>query len=84
MRGERIAHGVGVPFLRQVDMGNLPERMHTGIGASRAVDADALAGERRDRIGQHALHRPVRGLDLPADEGRPVVFDGELIARHVF
>ena len=39
MRGERVAHGVGVPFLREIDMRDLAERMHAGIGAAGAADA---------------------------------------------
>ena len=68
MRGERVAHGVGVPFLRQIDMRDLPERMHAGVGAAGAVDGDALAGQRRDRVGQHALHRqPVAWICQPTN-----------------
>ena len=33
-------------------------------------------------VGQHALHRQAVVLDLPADERRAVIFDGELVARH--
>ena len=37
MRVERIAHGVGVPVLRQIDMRDLPARVHAGVGAPGAL-----------------------------------------------
>ena len=37
MRVERVAHRVGVPVLAQIDMRDLPERVHAGIGAAGAV-----------------------------------------------
>ena len=63
-------------------MGDLAERVDAGIGAARARDGDALAREGRDRVGECALHRRRVGLELPADEGRAVIFDRELVAGH--
>ena len=80
MKIDRIAHRVGVPFFAQIDMRHLAERVHAGIGASGAGNRDALAGKGRDRIGEDALHRGAVVLRLPADEGRAVIFDGELVA----
>ncbi len=37
MRIERVAHGVGVPILGEIDMRHLPARMHAGIGAAGAL-----------------------------------------------
>ena len=82
MRVYGIAHGVGVPALDQVDMADLPQRMHAGVGAPGAVDRDLLAAERLDGGRQHALHRRAVVLDLPADERPPVIFDGELVTGH--
>ena len=79
---ERVAHGVAVPILGEIDMRDLAERVHAGIGAPGAGDGDALAGEGRDRLGEHALHRGAVVLHLPADKGRAVIFDGELVAGH--
>ena len=79
---ERVAHGVGVPGLGEIDMCDLAERVHAGIGAPSAMHMHGVAAERRDRGGEHALHRDAVVLHLPADEGAAVIFDGELEARH--
>ena len=63
---ERVAHGVGVPVARQIDMRHLGARMHAGIGAPGALHQGLLARQRFDRRGQHALHGHLVGLDLPA------------------
>ena len=80
---ERVAHGVGVPVLGQIDMSHLAARVHAGIGAAGALHQGLFARQRLDRRRQDALHgRPV-GLDLPAGEGGAVIFDGQLVAGHV-
>ena len=43
MRVERIAHGVASPVLGEIDMRDLAERMHAGVGAPGAADVHALA-----------------------------------------
>jgi hypothetical protein len=53
---DRIAHGVTVPLLGEVDMRHLAERMDAGVGAPGTGNRDALAGEGRDRLGEHTLH----------------------------
>ena len=58
------------------------QRMHAGIGAARAVDANLLAADRLHRGFQRALHRRSVVLDLPAGERRAVIFDDELVAGH--
>src|SRR5581483_10107043 len=82
LRGERIAHGVGVPFLTKIDMRHLADGVHAGVGASGALHRDLFAGEGFNRRRQHALHRGRAGLNLPAGKGRAVVFDKELVAGH--
>ena len=79
---ERVAHLVRREFLLQIEMRHLAQRMHAGIGAARAGDGDALAGEFQDRLFQRALHRRPIVLPLPADKRRAVIFEGEAIARH--
>ena len=49
---ERVAHGVAVPVLGEVDMRDLAERVHAGIGAAGAADGDALAAKGGDGVGQ--------------------------------
>ena len=63
-------------------MRDLPERVHARIGAARAGDLHGVTAERRDRLGQHALHARADALHLPADEWRAVILDGELVAGH--
>ncbi len=82
MEIDRVANVIDLPSLGEVDMGDLAERMHAGIGTAGASDSDALAGKSGDSIGQRALHRNAVVLGLPADIGRAVIFDGELVARH--
>ena len=82
MRIERVAHGIRVPILGEIDMRHLAARVHAGIGASGALHQRALAGKGCHRGGKHALHSRLRGLDLPAGKRRAVVFDGQLVARH--
>src|ERR1035441_434579 len=64
-------------------MSDLGQRMHAGVGAAGAMDADLLAADRLDRVLQRALHGWTVGLDLPAAVGRAVIFDDELVAGHV-
>ena len=82
MEIDRVADGFAVPVSGEIDMRDLAKRMHTGIGASGAIDGDALASERGDRLGKNGLHRNSVILRLPADEWRTVIFDGELITGH--
>ena len=66
----------------KIDVGDLAERVHTGIGAAGAANVDAGSGELFDGVDQPALHGwPVR-LDLPAEKRRSVVFECQAIAGH--
>ena len=82
MRVQGVAHRVLLPLLGEIEVTDLAERMHAGIGAAGAVHAHLLAAERLDRGRQHALHRGAVVLDLPADERPAVVFDRELVTGH--
>ena len=66
---EGITHLVGRKILFQVEMRHLALGMDAGIGAARACDGDAQAGEFLDRVFQRALHRGAIVLALPADKG---------------
>ena len=79
---EGVAHLVGREILFQVEMRHLAHGMHAGIGAARAGDSDARAGEFLDRLFQRALHRGAIVLALPADKRPAVIFQGQAIARH--
>ncbi len=68
---QRVAHRVFIPVLGEIDMADL------------ALHAHLLPAECLDCGRQHALHRGTVVLDLPAHERSAVIFDGELVARHV-
>ncbi len=57
VRIQRVAHGVGVPVLGEIDMGDLAARVHAGIGAAGALHQCFLARQRLDRRRQRALAR---------------------------
>ena len=82
MRVHGVAHLVGAERLRQIEMRDLSLGVHAGVGASSAVHAHVLAAQRLRRLLEHALHRQVALLHLPAAERRAVILDGELVARH--
>ena len=71
MRIERVAHRVGSPVARQIDMRDLPERVHAGIGAAGALHQRP---SRRVSAATAAVSTPCTvgliGLDLPAAERR--------------
>ena len=80
---DRIAHRVRLPILVEIDMRDLAQRMDAGIGPAGALHEHDLAAELRHRAFERALHGRAVLLDLPADERPAVIFDGELVARHL-
>src|SRR5580704_12920010 len=82
MKIHRIANVIGIPFLAEIDMRHLSQRIDTGVGAPGAVHSNTLAGKSLDRRGQRALNGRAVVLHLPADIRPAVIFDGELVARH--
>ncbi len=77
-----VADRVGVLGLGKLDMRNLPERVHAGIGAPGALHVNPLATECRHGRRQDALDRRTIILHLPADESGSVIFDQQFVARH--
>ena len=75
MRIQAVAKPARHKMLCNIAMRDLPQRMHAGVGAARAMDANLLAADRLDRGFQRALHRGAIVLDLPAAERRAVIFD---------
>src|ERR1700687_5912618 len=82
MRVQPVAESSGHEMFCDVAMRDLAERVHAGIGAAGAVNADLLAADRLDRLLQRALHRRAVVLDLPAAKRRAVIFDDEFVAGH--
>ena len=71
-----------LPLAFKVDMGDLAQRMHAGVGASRAMGDRALGRHGEKRALQRFLNGKAVLLPLPADERRAVIFEDELEARH--
>ncbi|GMA28189.1 hypothetical protein GCM10025874_14420 [Arenivirga flava] len=64
----------------EVEVRDLAERVHTGVGAARDREQrcrGVTAEHRRERILQHALHRALTGLPGPPRERGAVVRDVE-------
>ena len=57
MRVQPVAQPARQKRLFDIAMRDLRQRMHAGIGAARAVDANLLAADRLHRGFQRALHR---------------------------
>src|SRR5690606_23192710 len=79
---QRITHRPWLKLFRKIDMCDLAERVHTGVGAAGTLHRPGLAGKILDRSFQDTLHRGSVGLELPSLERRAVIFYGKLIARH--
>ena len=73
LRASRTASGRQA--LREAHDGDLAGRMHAGIGAAGALDAQVLAAKGGDRLLDRLLHGTAIGLPLPADIGRAVILD---------
>src|ERR1700704_738419 len=82
MRVQAVAKASRHKMFRDIAMRDLPQRVHAGVGAAGAVNANVLAADRLDRGFQRALHRGAIILDLPAAERRAVIFDSEFVAGH--
>ena len=82
MRIQPVADGVGLDDFPQIEMRDLPERMHAGVGAAGALDRHIFAGELPDRDFDFALHGRRIGLALPAGKRRTVILDQDFVARH--
>ena len=57
MEVHRRPHGVDRPFAREVEVGDLAQRVHAGVGAAGAAQRNRLAREFVDRLGEAPLHR---------------------------
>ena len=68
---------------RSLKGGDLGESVHSGVGASRALGQQPLAGEAFDGLGQRSLNGGLAGLHLPAVVGGTIVGESEFEgARH--
>jgi hypothetical protein len=64
------------------EVGDLPERVNTGIGAARTVDLNRPAKNLCDRFLQRTLNRSQLGLTLPPVEVRSIVFQNQSKISH--
>ena len=69
-------------FDARLEVCDLRERVHAGVGATGRGKADRMRGDPRQRGLQLALHRPRVGLRLPAGKRRTVVFESDRDPRH--
>ncbi len=81
-RVQPLAETEWIPCALKVDMRDLAQRMHAGVGAPGAMGGRALARHGEKRVLQRLLDRKAILLALPADERRAVIFEGELETRH--
>ena len=85
-RFEVVVQGLGqaewVPILREIAMGDLPDRMHACIGAPCGGNGMRAGFKFGQRSFDCPLHRGLVGLALPACEGGAVIFDKKGIAGH--
>ncbi len=71
------SHWRGVRVHSRVEMCDLLQRVHAGVGASGAMHDHGFAGNEAGGVREHALDAaPVR-LDLPTDEIGAVVLESQ-------
>jgi len=66
----------------RVEVGDLPERMHTGVGAPSAGEGYRLVGDAPKGALEHLLQRGCGCLCLPASVGPAIVFDANGYPQH--
>ena len=59
-------------------MGDLAERMHPGVGAAGALQAEGLLCDGFNRFVKEILDGVAPGLGLPSEKRAAVICDGEL------
>lgn len=67
----------------RVEMHDLRNRMHAGVGPSRADRVDRLLRDRAQRLLEFVLQSQTIGLRLPADALAAVVVQSKREARHL-
>jgi hypothetical protein len=71
------------PVLFKVNVRHLAQRMHARIGTARAEQRHVRFAQPGDRVFKAGLHGRLAVLTLPAAKRGAVIFDGQLVARHV-
>ncbi len=79
---ERAKNGGGRKVPNKVEVRNLAFRVNSGVCPARTSKIDFLAAEAPDGPDQFALHRGAIRLLLPANEGRPIIFDYDFVTGH--
>ena len=75
---ESAAEALSSPPFGDSYSGGLTERVHTGVGPTRAEDGDVGPAKALHRVFEHSLNRPFIRLPLPSREVRSVVLKNEL------
>lgn len=68
---------------RDIDMGDLSERVDASVGSAGAMNHDALSTELRERAFEIILDAICGGLTLPSAKGAPIVGDEQAQALHI-
>src|SRR6476646_2458347 len=79
---ECVAHGIGVPLFRQIDVRYLGLCMHAGIRAPGALHQCFLSRQSLNSSRQHTLNGELIGLNLPTGKRRAVIVHREFVAWH--
>ena len=77
-----IPHGVRRVFLLEINMGDLAQRMNTGIGTTCNMRPYGLAAKSQDCLFKAFLDRSSIGLVLPTMKRCTVIFDDEFVTGH--
>src|SRR5437870_3276638 len=80
-RQERVAGALKLArgqLRTRLEMRDLPQRVHSRIGASRAVNRERLLGEVSQDVHERTLNRGTPDLNLPAGKIRPIVGQRQL------
>jgi hypothetical protein len=79
---EGVAQRLGRRLAAKVEMGDLTERVHPGIGPPGGDHRHLLAAESAHGVFQRLLHRSAFTLPLPAAKRPAVIFQDQLVAGH--
>jgi len=73
--------GIRFPFGGRIEMHDLFDRMHAGVGPACTNHGDRFIRDFRQRLLQRGLYTAPFGLELPAAKAAAVVFDAERDAQ---
>ena len=66
----------------RLEMGHLPQGVHAGISAARAMQHNRMIAYNSQRLLQHLLNSAMAGLHLPTVILCPVILNGKFNGSH--